>query len=124
MFYEACNARSWAAGNNVSYCPAATTTATLYHSPTFPQPQQMPPDQKAPPPQALSSSQVEQQIQKHLSTEPDLANTDVQVKADDRLVILTGTVDSDAQHDLALRIAESYAGERKLVDKIKVRQQT
>lgn len=92
--------------------------------PTFPQPQQMPPDQKAPPPQALSSSQVEQQIQKHLSTEPDLANAGVQVKADDRLVILTGTVDSDAQHDLALRIAQSYAGERKIVDKIKVRQQT
>jgi len=73
--------------------------------------------------QALSSTQVEQQIQKHLSTEPDLANTDVQVKAGDRSVLVTGTVDSDAQHTLVLRIAQSYAGER-IVDKIKVRQQT
>ncbi len=92
--------------------------------PTIPEGQQMPPDQKAPPPQALSSTQVEQQIQKHLTAEPALANTDVQAKADDRSIVLTGTVESDTPHDLALRIAQSYAGERKIVDKIKLRQQT
>ncbi|PYX61962.1 MAG: hypothetical protein DMG73_01495 [Acidobacteria bacterium] len=92
--------------------------------PTFPEGQQMPPDQKAPPPQVLSTTQVEQQIQEHFNAEPALANTNVGIKADETSVLLTGTVDSDVQHALALRIAESYAGDRKVVDKIKVRQQT
>jgi osmotically-inducible protein OsmY len=39
-------------------------------------------------------------------------------------VILTGTVASEEQHDLALRIAQSYAGDRKIVDKIKLTQLT
>jgi len=44
--------------------------------PTFPDgrpQQQMPPDTKAPPPQDLSDSEVEQQIQKKLGREPALA---------------------------------------------------
>ena len=43
---------------------------------------------------------------------------------DENSVILTGRVDSEQQHDLALRIAQSYAGDRKIVDKIKVAQAT
>jgi hypothetical protein len=96
--------------------------------PTFPDDQasrqQMPPDTQAPPPQALSTAQVEQQIQDKLNSEPALANTNVGVKTDDKSVTLTGTVDTDAQHDLALRIAQSYAGDRTIVDKIQVREQT
>ncbi len=92
--------------------------------PTFPEGQQIPPDQKAPPSQALSPAQVEQQIKAHFSAEPALANTNVSVKAGEGLVELTGTVDNAVQHDLALRIAQSYAGDRKVVDKITVRQQT
>jgi len=92
--------------------------------PTFPEGQQMPPDKKAPPPHELSPRQVEQQIQKHLNAEPALANTKLGIKADEHSVVLTGTVDSEMQHALALRIAESYAGDRKVVDKITVRQQT
>jgi glucose/arabinose dehydrogenase len=90
--------------------------------PTFPEVPEMPPDQKAPPPQALSTSEVEQQIQEHFNAEPALANTNVGVKADESSVILTGTVDSDLQHDLALRIVRSYAGNRKLLDQIQVPQ--
>ena len=90
--------------------------------PTFPEgqtPRQgMPPDTKAPPP---PTAQVEQQIQDKLNSEPALANMNVRVKTDDRFVTLTGTVDTEAQHDLALRIAQSYAGDRKIVDKIKLR---
>src|SRR5205807_5616994 len=92
--------------------------------PTFPEGQQMPPDKKAPPPQELSPTQVEQQIEEHLNAEPALANTNLGTKVDERSVVLTGNVDSEMQHDLALRIAQSYAGDRKVVDKIKVRQQT
>jgi len=84
----------------------------------------MPPDTKAPPPQGLSASEVEQQIQAKISNEPALANTKVGVKANDKSVTLTGTVDTEKQHDLALRIAQSFAGDRKIVDKIKVQERT
>jgi len=94
--------------------------------PTFPEgrpQQQMPPDTKAPPPQDLSASEVEQQIQDKLSREPALANTEIGVKIDATSVTLTGSVDSERQRDLALRIAQSYAGQRKVVDKIKIQAQ-
>jgi len=96
--------------------------------PTFPEDQaprqQMPPDTKAPPPRAaFSTAQIGQQIQEMLDNEPALADTNLAVKANDLSVTLTGTVATEGQHDLALRIAQSYAGERKVVDKIKVRGQ-
>ena len=94
--------------------------------PTFPDgrpQQQMPPDTKAPPPQDLSDSEVEQQIQKKLSREPALASTEIGVKIDATSVTLTGSVDTERQRDLALRIAQSYADRRKIVDKIKIQGQ-
>ena len=84
----------------------------------------MPPDTQAPPPQTMSTERVEQQITQHLSSEPALASTNIDAKADENSVVLTGSVDTETQHDLAVRIAQSYAGDRKVVDKIKVRQQT
>jgi BON domain len=92
--------------------------------PTFPEEPQMPPDQKAPPPEALSATEVGQEIQDHVNAEPALANSNIGIKADESSVILTGTVESDMQHALALRIAQSYARGRKILDKISVRQQT
>jgi len=95
--------------------------------PTFPQDKtsrrQMPPDTKAPPSQSLSTAQVQRQIQEKLSAEPALANTNVGVKTTDKSVTLAGSVNTERQHDLALRIAQSYAGDRKIVDKIKIRGQ-
>jgi BON domain len=94
--------------------------------PTFPEGraprQQMPPDQEAP--QGLSTSEVQQQIQRGFNLEPTLRNSNVGAHVDENSVILTGTVDSEQKHGLALRIAQSYAGDRKIVDKIKVTQQT
>ena len=97
--------------------------------PTFPADraprQQMPPDQEAPPQgQGLSTPEVQQRIQQGLNSEPMLRNSNVGVHVDENSVILTGTVDSEQQHDLALLIAQSYAGDRKIVDQIKVIQQT
>jgi osmotically-inducible protein OsmY len=93
--------------------------------PTFPQGQtprhQMPPDQEAPPNDELSSAQVEQQIQRGLNSEPKLENTNVSAKTDDRSVVLTGTVNTEKQHDVAMRIARSYAGKREIVDNIKLK---
>jgi hypothetical protein len=98
--------------------------------PTFPEGRQrpptaqMPPDTQATPPQTMSSEQAERKIMHRLSSEPTLANTNVDAKVDDNSVELSGMVDSETQHDLALRIARSYSGDRKVVDKIKVRKQT
>jgi len=100
----------------------APPTSPPFDTPTFPEVPQVPPDQKAPLPQALSTTEVEQQIQEHFTAEPALANTNVGIKADESSVVLTGTVDSELQHDLALRIVQSYAGNRKLVDQIQVPQ--
>ena len=94
--------------------------------PTFPEgrPQrQMPPDTKAPPPQDLSASEVEKQIQDKLNREPTLANTEIGVKIDAKSVTLTGSVNTENQRDLALRIAQAYAGHRKILDKIKIQRQ-
>ena len=102
-------------------------------SPTFPEGRQapgqqpdraQPPDEKAPPPRAMSTKEVQQQITKHLSSEPALANTDLAAHVSENSVVLTGSVATEEQHDLAVRIAHSYAGDRKLVDRIKLRQQT
>jgi BON domain len=91
--------------------------------PTFPEDRAprwpMPPEQEAPP-QGLSTPEVQQQIQQGLNAEPMLRNSNVGVDVDENTVILTGQVDREQQHDLALRIAQSYAGDRKIVDKIKL----
>ena len=101
--------------------------------PTFPedrpapgqQPTQpLPPDEKAPSPRAMSTNEVQQQISSHLSSEPALANTNVDAQVSDKSVVLSGSVATEEQHDLALRIAQSYAGERRIVDHIKLKQQT
>jgi BON domain len=96
--------------------------------PTFPESQQtprqqMPPDQEAPAP-GLSTKEVQQQVQQGLNSEPALDGSKVGVRVDENSVILTGTVNTEAQHDLAMRIAQSYASDRKIVDKIKIMQQT
>jgi len=97
--------------------------------PTFPEGRQsrrgqMPPDTQAPAPQAMSSNQVEGQIVKQFRDEPGLSGTNIDAKVDDNTVVLTGTVDTMTQHDLAIRIAQSSAGDRNIVDRIKVQQRT
>jgi len=96
--------------------------------PTFPPEvtprQQMPPDTKAPAPPRVSNARVEQLIQDKLKNEPELADTNLRVETKDKSIHVSGAVDTDQQHDLALRIVQSYASDRKIVDKIKVRKQT
>lgn len=84
----------------------------------------MPPDTQAPPLQPMSTETVEQQITQRLSSEPELSKSNIEAKVDEDSVVLTGSVDNETQHDLAVRIAQSYAGDRKIVDKIKVKEQT
>jgi osmotically-inducible protein OsmY len=97
--------------------------------PTFPegrhtQREPLPPDTMAPPAETKSSDQVEAQILDQLKAEPTLAGSNIDAHVDDNAVVLTGNVVTMEQHALALHIAQSRAGERKVVDKIKVKQQT
>jgi FtsZ-interacting cell division protein YlmF len=85
--------------------------------------EQMPPDMQAPRPKTTSAEQVEQQIMQHLSSEPTLAHTTAAAKVDEDSVVLTGSVDTETEHDVAVRIARSYADHRRIVDEIKIRQQ-
>jgi len=72
----------------------------------------------------MSSKQVEGQIVKQFRDEPGLSGTNIDARVDDNSVVLSGTVDSITQRDLAIRIAQSNAGDRTVVDRIKVQQGT
>lgn len=79
----------------------------------------MPPDTPA---KAPSTSEVQRQITDKVNTEPGLADAAVRVKVTDQVVTLRGTVTSDSQRQAARRIAESYAGPRKIVDQLRVKE--
>jgi hypothetical protein len=83
---------------------------------------QMPPDTQAPPPATLSSEQVEILLANLLSSAPALVNSNVTASVDDRSIVLSGSVTSDQQRKVAIRIAESYAEARSIVDNIKTDQ--
>ena len=72
----------------------------------------------------MSSEQAKGQILNRLKAEPALSGTNIDAKVDDHSVVLKGNVVSVQQHDLALRIAQSNAGNRSVVDKIQVKHQT
>lgn len=73
-------------------------------------------------PGELSSPDIEKQLQKELSRNPVLSQANLKAIVDDQNVVLSGTVENTRQHDLAVQLAQSYAGRRKIVDKIMVRQ--
>lgn len=95
------------------------TSATFPGNPRQPT-TPMPPDQNAPP---VSTAEVKEQIQARLISDPALSNTTVDVMADETSVALVGSVDTEKQRTIAIRIARAYAGDRKVIDKIGVRQQ-
>lgn len=109
--------------------PPSSNRPPYQTPPTFPEGsenpgKQLPPDTKAPAPRTLTSAQVEQQIMEHLNSEPGLADANLKASVDERAVVLTGNVSTDVQHEIALRIAQSYAGDRSIVDRIRIHQQT
>jgi osmotically-inducible protein OsmY len=93
-------------------------------TPSTPQerhPNQMPPDTHAPATPALSNFEVQQQLEKKIAEEPGLTGSNVAVTVDDHGIVLSGTVESEQQHQLALRAAQSLAGDRPIDDKLQVR---
>jgi osmotically-inducible protein OsmY len=81
----------------------------------------MPPDTKAPAHTTLTTEQVQQEIQNKLDDEPALEGFGLIAAVDDTKVVLTGAVATTEQRDLAHRISRSYAGDRKIVDNIRMR---
>lgn len=73
-------------------------------------------------PRELSTEEVQQQIQQKLKSEPALTKFNIQTKASESSITLTGMVDRDEDRALAARIAESFAGKRKIVDHITLRE--
>jgi len=63
-----------------------------------------------------SSDQLKGQIETSLKNEPTLANANVTVNVTDDQIELTGTVPTGKDKKTAKRIAQSYAGNRKVVD--------
>jgi osmotically-inducible protein OsmY len=86
--------------------------------------QQMPPDTQAPTPGELASPDIQRQLQKELGREPLLSSSNVRATVDDQNIVLEGAVDNRNQHDLVLQLAQSYAGQRRIVDKIVIREKT
>jgi hypothetical protein len=81
---------------------------------------QMPPDTEAPPFEALSSAEIRDRIQIRLDSDAVLSNTCVTASVDDTSVVLVGAVENERERDLVIRIAQSYAGQRRIVDNIAI----
>jgi osmotically-inducible protein OsmY len=89
----------------------------------------MPPDTPAPQEQgeanpdqpAAASAQVAEQIQHALDTEPLLKDSTLKVEVDDTKVTISGTVNNQKEREMALSAAALYAGEREIVDRIKIK---
>jgi hypothetical protein len=67
-----------------------------------------------------SSDQVRSDIQTALRNEPTLSSANVSVNVTDDSIELNGSAPSAKDRDEAKRIAQSFAGNRRVVDNIKV----
>jgi hypothetical protein len=67
-----------------------------------------------------SSDQVKNDIQTALRNEPTLSSSNVSVNVTDDSIELNGSAPSAKDRDEAKRIAQSFAGNRRVVDNIKV----
>lgn len=122
--------------------PTATTPTTANPNPTTPDPTAPTSQQPAPPPQAqqpkgqsptvpqgeapLPSSNVsdsaslQQQLDQAYQSEPSLNGSRINVAVSDSQVQLSGSVPTNKDKITAERIAKSYAGNRKVVDKVTI----
>ncbi|PYP82649.1 MAG: hypothetical protein DMG65_25760 [Candidatus Angelobacter sp. Gp1-AA117] len=86
--------------------------------------EQMPPDTRAPAHNQTASPDIEKELQAAFDHEPVLKGTDLKATADDDSVVVSGTVENEQQHKIALQLVQGKAGDRKIVDKIVVRKKT
>ncbi len=67
-----------------------------------------------------SSDQVKNDIQTAFRNEPTLTSSNISVDVAADSITLSGTAPSEKDRDEAKRIAQSFAGNRKVVDNVKV----
>jgi hypothetical protein len=122
--------------------PTATTPTTANPNPTTPDPTAPTTQQPAPPPQeqrpqgqsptvpqgeaplpssnVSDSSSLQQQLDQAFQSEPSLNGSKIDVAVSDSQIHLTGSVPTNKDKLTAERIAKSYAGNRKVIDKVSV----
>jgi len=69
---------------------------------------------------SAESSSLQKQIDAALKKEPTLANQNINAVVTDTSVELTGSVSTGKEKQTAKRIAQSFAGNRRVVDRITV----
>jgi osmotically-inducible protein OsmY len=69
---------------------------------------------------ASANERIQSSINDLLSSDPVLNGVDVEASVNDESIILTGTVDSYAQHQRVLQLVSTYGQWRKIVDKVKM----
>lgn len=68
----------------------------------------------------VDSATLKGQLESAFQAEPTLTRANIQVNVNDTAVELTGTVPTGKEKTTAKRIAQSYAGNRKVIDKMTV----
>ncbi len=74
----------------------------------------------APETPTMANADVLHQIQSRLSTNSQLNNTAVNTTVQDDVVILSGFVDTEQQHEIATSIAEQFSDHRQIIDQIRL----
>ena len=94
--------------------------------PTFPEnrPQHEPPLAVPPDQIPAASADIQDQLQRTLRKDPYLKDAQVQTRVDDESITLKGTVQGDIQHQRVLQLVQTYAGKRKIVDNLIVKEKS
>ena len=98
--------------------PSGSTPPTLPPDTSAPKPIEKADQQKAPRP--LTSQDVKIQIVQKLLNAPGLSSKDIKVKVTDDKIVLKGSVPTGNQRALAEKIAQSYAGKRRVDNRLVV----
>jgi hypothetical protein len=98
--------------------PSGSTPPTFPPDTSAPKPIEKADQQKAPRP--LTSQDVKIQIVQKLLNAPGLSSKDIKVKVTDDKVVLKGSVPTGNEKALAERIAQSYAGKRRVDNRLGV----
>jgi len=70
---------------------------------------------------AGANQRIQSSIQDLLSSDPVLSGVDVEASVNDQSIVLTGTVESYAQHQRVLQLVSSYGQWRKIDDRVKMK---
>jgi osmotically-inducible protein OsmY len=91
------------------------SSLVIAQQPAPPQPTAHPQDKSE------ANSKIRSHINDVLRSDPSMSGADVQTNVDDQNITLTGTVQSEGQHQRVLALVEHYSRYRQVVDKIAVK---